>query len=115
MSIQPSNRYPPTGDEFDDAPTSTLRSPPFEGPLPTEVRPSVEVVALGTGVVPVTDLAALPVLLTVAEMAGLLRTTKRAIYARAGRGLLPGIFRPHQRHLLFRRDEVLPWLDNRYE
>lgn len=103
----------PTEEGLEEALTSTLRSPPFEGPLLTEVCLPVEVVALDVGVAPVTDLAALPVLLTVTEMAGLLRTTKRAIYAKAERGLLPGIFRPDRRHLLFRRDVVLRWLEDR--
>jgi excisionase family DNA binding protein len=54
----------------------------------------------------VLDVATLPFLLTPDEAAGLLRTTRKAIYARAERGLLPGAFRDGRR-LLVRRDELL--------
>lgn len=46
-----------------------------------------------------------PELLTVDEVADLLRTTKKAIYLRAERGQLPGVTRLGKR-LLFRRDEI---------
>ena len=52
----------------------------------------------------------LPFLLTAADMADLLRTTPKAIYAMADRGQLPGITRIGRR-LLFRRDDLLEWLD----
>lgn len=52
----------------------------------------------------------LPMLLTVAEVAKLLRTTPRAIYAMIERGLLPGVTRVGRR-LLIHRDDVLQWLD----
>jgi excisionase family DNA binding protein len=52
----------------------------------------------------------LPYLLTASDAAELLRTTRKAIYAMAARGLLPGITRIGRR-LLIRRDDVLEWLD----
>ena len=55
---------------------------------------------------------ALPYLLTADEAAGLLRTTRKAIYARAERGLLPGVIRDGRR-LLVRRDDLLSWLNER--
>jgi excisionase family DNA binding protein len=54
----------------------------------------------------------LPFLLTADETATLLRTTRKAIYARAERGLLPGVIRDGRR-LLVRRDDLLSWLDER--
>ena len=54
----------------------------------------------------VTELDALPVLLTADEVACLLRTTRAAIYALAERGGLPGIARIG-RHLLVRREVLL--------
>jgi excisionase family DNA binding protein len=51
----------------------------------------------------------LPLLLTVAETAALLRTTARAIYARAERGLLPGVIRDGRR-VLIDRDDLLRYL-----
>ena len=53
--------------------------------------------------------AGLPRLLTPAETAELLRTTKRGIYAMAERAQLPGIVRVGRR-LLFRRDALLAHL-----
>ena len=52
----------------------------------------------------------LPLLLTVAETAELLRTSPRAIYAMAGRGMLPGVTRLGRR-LLIRSDQLIRWLD----
>ncbi len=52
----------------------------------------------------------LPLLLTVAETAELLRTSPKAIYAMASRGLLPGVTRLGRR-VLIRRDELIRWLD----
>lgn len=60
----------------------------------------------------VTDPKALPYLLTVKEVADLLRTTERAIYLKAQRGLLPGIVRDGRR-LLLRRDDVLEYIAGR--
>ncbi len=54
----------------------------------------------------VTELDALPVLLTADEVACLLRTTRAAIYALAERGGLPGIARIGRR-LLVRREVLL--------
>ena len=54
----------------------------------------------------------LPYLLTADEAAGLLRTTRKAIYARAERGLLPGAVRDGRR-LLILRDELLRSLNER--
>jgi excisionase family DNA binding protein len=48
----------------------------------------------------------LPPLLTVDEVADVLRTTRKAIYARIERGLLPGVIRDGRR-LLVERDELL--------
>ncbi len=56
------------------------------------------------------DFRELPFLLTTADVATLLRTTKKAIYSMAERGQLPGVTRIGRR-LLFRRTELLRWLD----
>jgi excisionase family DNA binding protein len=47
--------------------------------------------------------------MTVDDIANLLRTTRKAIYAMRDRGALPGITRIGRR-LLFNRDAVLEWL-----
>ena len=60
---------------------------------------------------PVIDVTTLPVLLTVAEVAGLIRKTRKAVYKLVERGAIPGVFRPDQRSLLFRRDELLRWIN----
>lgn len=54
----------------------------------------------------------LPMLLTIAEAADLLRTTKRAIYAMVERGQLPGVTRIRRRVLL-RSEELLHWLNQK--
>ena len=54
----------------------------------------------------------LPPLLTVDEAAALLRTTRKAIYARAERGQLPGVLRDGRR-LLIVRDVLLQYLEKR--
>jgi len=54
----------------------------------------------------------LPLLLTAEETAELLRTTRTAIYAMAGRGQLPGVTRLGRR-LLFRSDVLLDWLNQK--
>ena len=48
-------------------------------------------------------------LLTADEVAALLRTSRKAIYAMAERGLLPGVVRIGRR-LLVRRDDLVNWL-----
>ena len=51
-----------------------------------------------------------PVLLTADEMAGLLRTTRKAIYTMVERHQMPGVTRIGRR-VLFRHDALLDWLD----
>jgi excisionase family DNA binding protein len=53
----------------------------------------------------------LPYLLTVDEVAGLL-TSRKAIYSRVERGLLPGVVRDGRRVLLL-RDDLLHWITER--
>lgn len=54
----------------------------------------------------------LRVLLTAAEVAELLRTSRKAVYAMTERGQLPGVTRIGRR-LLFRHDALLDWLHER--
>jgi excisionase family DNA binding protein len=49
-------------------------------------------------------------LLTAEEVAAILRTTRKAVYKMAERGLLPGVIRIGRR-LLVRSDLLLDWLD----
>ena len=56
------------------------------------------------------DRQQLPFLLTVVDLAALLRTTKKAIYSMVERGQLPGVTRIGRR-LMFRRNDLLRWLD----
>jgi excisionase family DNA binding protein len=58
------------------------------------------------------DPSLLPHLLSVDEAAELLRTTRKAIYARIERGLLPGVVRDGRRVLLL-RDDVLGYIAER--
>lgn len=51
-------------------------------------------------------------LLTVGEVANLLRTTKPAVYAMVERGQLPGVTRIGRR-VLVRSDALLEWLDQK--
>ncbi|MGH7437594.1 MAG: helix-turn-helix domain-containing protein [Polyangiaceae bacterium] len=53
-----------------------------------------------------------PPLLTVSEVAAVLRTSRKAVYAMAERAQLPGVTRIGRR-LLVRRDDLLSWLDER--
>lgn len=53
-----------------------------------------------------------PVLLTTEDVATLLRTTRRAVYAMLERGQLPGIIRIGRR-VLIRQDDLLDWLDQK--
>lgn len=55
---------------------------------------------------------ALPVLLTVDDVAQLLRTTNRAIYAMVERQQLPGLVRIGRR-VLFRTADLLDWLNQK--
>lgn len=54
----------------------------------------------------------MPVLLTVPEVAVVLRTTRKAIYAMAERGQLPGVTHIGRR-LFVRWDDLVFWLDER--
>ena len=56
------------------------------------------------------ELTSLPSLLTVPEVAELLRTSCKAIHAMNGRGQLPGVVRVGRR-VLVHADELLDWLD----
>ena len=60
----------------------------------------------------VSSLDTLPPLLTVDEVAAVLRTSRKGVYAMAERRQLPGITRIGRR-LLVRRDDLLSWLDER--
>ena len=53
-----------------------------------------------------------PELLTASEVAVVLRTSRKAVYAMAERAQLPGVTRIGRR-LLVRRDDLLSWLDER--
>ena len=48
--------------------------------------------------------------MTTVEVAAFLRKSKDAIYAMVSRAQLPGVVRVRRR-LLFRRDDLLEWLD----
>jgi excisionase family DNA binding protein len=54
----------------------------------------------------------LPTLLTVDEVAALLRTSRRAIYVMVERRQIPGVIRL-QRRLLFRDDQLVHWLEQK--
>lgn len=56
------------------------------------------------------ELEAIPYMLTVADVADLLRTTPKAVYSMIDRGFLPGVTRVGRR-LLIRRDDLLQWLN----
>ena len=62
----------------------------------------------GVGEIPVKQ-HNLPALLTCGDMADLLRTSKKAIWAMAERQQLPGIVRIGRR-ILFRQDALIDWL-----
>ena len=55
--------------------------------------------------------ATAPELLTVDEVAALLRTSRKAVYAMVERRQLPGVTRIGRR-VLVRRSELLSWLDH---
>lgn len=52
-----------------------------------------------------------PLLLTVDEVAALLRTSRKAVYSMIGRAQLPGVQRIARR-VLIRRSELVRWLDH---
>ena len=52
----------------------------------------------------------LPMLLTVSEVAQILRTTNKAVYAMVERAAIPGITRLGRR-VLVRSEDLLQWLD----
>lgn len=58
------------------------------------------------------ELSALPPLLKAEEVATLLRTTRKAVYAMTERAALPGAVHIGRR-LLVHRDDLLRWLDER--
>jgi len=62
-------------------------------------------------IVIVKDFHASPTLLTVSEVAGILRTTAKAVYTMVGRGQLPGLVRIGRR-VLIRKQALLNWLDH---
>ena len=53
-----------------------------------------------------------PTLLLVSEVATLLRTSRKAVYAMVERGLLPGVVRIGRR-VLVQRDDLLHWLSQK--
>ena len=56
--------------------------------------------------------AGLPQFLTVDEVASLLRTSRKAIYAMVERGQVPGVTRVGRR-LLVRAEELVDWLNQK--
>ena len=58
------------------------------------------------------NVGVMPMLLTVDDVANLLRTTRRAIYAMLERRQLPGVIRIRRR-VLIRSAELLEWLDQK--
>ena len=58
------------------------------------------------------DFTSLPLLLTPDDVAALLRTTRRAVYAMIERAQLPGVTRVGRR-ILLRRDLLLRWLEEK--
>jgi excisionase family DNA binding protein len=56
--------------------------------------------------------ATLPTLLTIDDVARVLRTSRGAVYAMAARGQLPGLTRIGRR-VLIRADALLDWLDQK--
>ena len=53
-----------------------------------------------------------PTLLLVSEVAAILRTSPKAVYAMVERGLLPGVVRIGRR-VLVRRDDLVHWLSQK--
>ena len=53
-----------------------------------------------------------PTLLLVSEVAAILRTSPKAVYAMVERGLLPGVVRIGRR-VLVQRDDLVNWLSQK--
>ena len=53
-----------------------------------------------------------PTLLLVGEVAAILRTSPKAVYAMVERGLLPGVVRIGRR-VLVQRDDLVDWLSQK--
>lgn len=60
---------------------------------------------------PSAEWSTLPLLLTVPEVASLLRKTATAVYAMVERGQLPGVVRLDRRSLRFQRAALVAWLE----
>lgn len=58
------------------------------------------------------EIESLPILLTVKEVANLLRTSRKSIYNMVERGQIPGAIKIGFR-LLFSRNDLLQWLNER--
>ena len=52
----------------------------------------------------------LPTLLTTADVAALLRTSRKAVWAMVERGQLPGVVRIGRRRILFSQAAMVEWL-----
>jgi excisionase family DNA binding protein len=77
----------------------------------SQVKTQYEVIeGVRTESAPATAPAHWPFFLTVQDVASLLRTSQKAVYAMIERGQLPGVTRVGRR-LLVRRDDLLHWLD----
>jgi excisionase family DNA binding protein len=97
---------------------------PAGGEVPAERRPPIATeqavprgqrrcstsLACDPGLADTPWVSALPILLTIGDVADLLRTTRRAVYAMVERQLLPVPVRIGRR-VLMRRDDLLRWLD----
>jgi excisionase family DNA binding protein len=92
---------PATADASIEAYGSRESAPPFSASFIGSQAPANQ-----SGLAPVVDVTQLPFFLTVDEAAAPLRTTRRAIYARADRGLLAGVVRDGRR-VLVHRDDLL--------
>ena len=101
---------PASGEVF----AAAVRRPPFEAgqAVARGQRRCSASPERGPGLADAPWASALPVLLSTGEVADLIRTTRRAIYAMVERQQLPGLVRIGRR-VLVRRDELLRWLDER--
>lgn len=94
------DEHEPPGDELNEQADGTRAAIPSRGARPR-----------GGDRAP-TSRNLLPLLLTADEVAALLRTTRKAVYAMAERAALPGAVRLGRR-LLVHRDDLLRWLDEK--